>query len=62
MTDDRTTPQDVVDSAVERKGAEWLRENFEQHMAPIRVMGMDVSREEVTIPEPADDDGEDADP
>ncbi len=54
MTDDlptdRTTAQDVVNSAVDRKGAAWVRENISQVLGPLRIMGIDADREDVTGP------------
>lgn len=58
--DAMTTPQDVVDSLVDRKGIEEIRENFEQYVAPLRIMGMDVSRENVEIREQPTDSENDA--
>jgi hypothetical protein len=55
---DRTTAQDVVDSAVDRKGAAWVRENIGQVLAPLALVGIDADREDVTIPAPADEDPE----
>ncbi|RCU44264.1 hypothetical protein DU504_15885 [Haloplanus salinus] len=66
MTDDlptdRTTAQDVVNSAVDRKGAAWVRENISQVLGPLRIMGIDADREDVTIPAPVDRDEKDFDP
>jgi hypothetical protein len=60
MNDDRTrtTAQDVVDSAVGRRGADWVRENIGQVLGPLKLVGIDADREDVTIPTPADDDTE----
>lgn len=50
--DAMTTPQDVVDSLVDRKGIEEVRKNFDQYVSPLRIVGMDVSREDVEIRDP----------
>lgn len=47
-----TTPQELVDAAVERKGVEYIRENFDAHFAPTKIMGYDINREDVKIREP----------
>jgi hypothetical protein len=63
MTDDTTdiddsvritgtmTPQEIVNAAVERKGAEYIRENFEAYFAPVRIMGIRIHRSQVEIPD-----------
>jgi hypothetical protein len=52
---DMTTAQDVVDSAVDRKGADWVRENLERVLTPLKVMGIDASPEDVTVPDSAEE-------
>ena len=54
MDKDIASPQDLVDEAVERKGAEYIRENFEAYVGPAKIMGYDISREDVEIPKPDD--------
>ena len=50
--DSMTTAQDIVDSLVDRKGIEEVRENFEQLTAPVAIMGIEIDREDVEIREP----------
>ena len=50
--DAMTTAQDIVDSLVDRKGIEEVRENFEQLTAPVAIMGIEIDREDVEIREP----------
>jgi hypothetical protein len=52
-----TEAQDVVDSAVDRRGADWVRENIEQVLAPLKLMGIDAAPEDVDIPEGDTEDG-----
>lgn len=56
--DDRTTAQDAVDSAVDRKGAAWVRENLGRVLRPLKLVGIDADPEDVTIPTPTDGDTE----
>lgn len=48
---DQTSAQDVVDSAVDRRGAEWVRENITQVLGPLKLMGIDADPEDVDIPD-----------
>lgn len=50
--DDRTTPQDIVDSLVDRKGLDTVRENFEQLTAPATIMRIDTDCDDVEVREP----------
>jgi len=50
-TGDQTSGQDVVDSAVDRRGADWVRENISQVLTPLKLMGIDAAPEDVDIPE-----------
>lgn len=50
-TTDMTTPQDVVDSLVDRKGIEQVRENFEALTAPAAIMGLEIDHDDVEIRE-----------
>ena len=50
--DDRTTPQDIINSLVDRKGLDTVRENFEQLTAPAAIMGIDIDRDDVEVREP----------
>ena len=50
--DAMTTPQDIVDSLVDRKGIKEVRENFEALTAPVAIMGIEINRDEVEIREP----------
>ena len=52
---DMTTAQDVVDSAAERKSPEWVHENIERVLRPLKVVGIDASPEDVDLPETNDD-------
>ncbi len=54
MDIDPATPQELVDEAVERKGAEYIRENFEAHFKPAKLLGLEINREDVEIREPGD--------
>jgi hypothetical protein len=58
LPDDRTTAQDAVDSAVDRKGAAWVRENIGQVLGPLKLVGIDTDREDVTIPADGDTEGD----
>jgi len=57
MTDDHShdsdlaTPQQLIDEAVKRKGSEYIRENFEAYVKPAKLLGYDISREDVEIPD-----------
>lgn len=50
-TTDTTTPQNVVNSLVDRKGIEQVRENFEALTAPTAIMGLETDRDDVEIRE-----------
>lgn len=47
-----TTAQELIDDAVKRKGADYVRENFEAFVKPAKIMGYDIDREDVEIREP----------
>lgn len=60
-TDNRTTDQDIVDTAVDRRGAAWVRENVERVLEPLKTIGIDADPEDVTIPAVGGNEG-DTDP
>lgn len=54
MDIDPANPQELVDEAVEHKGAEYIRENFEGYFGSVQLLGMEINREDVEIREASD--------
>lgn len=53
---DTMTPQEIVDAAVEHKSAAYIRENFEEYFTPLNIIGIQIHRSQVEIPD--DDEAE----